>query len=77
MLEKAEKAKPKKSFQMPHTFVILLIIILAAVLLTWIIPSGKYERYDNGSGIKVVNADNFSYVESTSVNPLSIPFTNP
>lgn len=75
MLEKAEKTKPKKSFQMPHTFVILLIIILAAVLLTWIIPSGKYERYDNGSGIKVVNADNFSYVESTSVNPLSIPFT--
>ena len=31
----------KKQFKMPHTFVIIGIIILYAVLLTWIIPSSR------------------------------------
>ena len=31
----------KKQFKMPHTFVIIGIIILFAVLLTWIIPAGS------------------------------------
>lgn len=30
----------KKQFKMPHTFVIIGIIILFAVALTWIIPAG-------------------------------------
>ena len=34
----------KKGFTMPHTFVILLIIIAFAVVLTWVVPSGKYAR---------------------------------
>ena len=39
MPEKAISAK-KKGFTMPHTFVILFVIIAIAVALTWIIPSG-------------------------------------
>lgn len=30
--------KNKKTFKMPHTFVIMMVIILFATLLTWIIP---------------------------------------
>ena len=37
----------KKQFKMPHTFVIIGIIILFAVLLTWIIPAGSYTRFEN------------------------------
>ena len=37
----------KKQFKMPHTFVIIGIIILLAVLLTWIIPAGSYTRFEN------------------------------
>ena len=36
--------KNKKTFKMPHTFVIMMVIILFATLLTWIIPAGQYVR---------------------------------
>ena len=39
--------KTKKPFKMPHTFVIIFTIILAAVALTWIIPAGQYVRFEN------------------------------
>lgn len=73
MLKKAENAKSKKAFKMPHTFVILLIIILVAVALTWVIPSGEYARYENASGTKVVDASQFTYVDDVSVSLTSVP----
>ena len=52
---------------MPHTFVIIGIIILAAVVLTWIIPAGEYVRFENAEGIKVIDPTQFSYVDRTPV----------
>lgn len=63
----------KKKFKMPHTFVIIAIIILFAVALTWIIPAGAYTRMENAAGIKVIDPTQFSYIDRTPVNPLSIP----
>ena len=64
----------KKGFTMPHTFVILLVIILFAVALTWIIPSGEYARVEDPvSGKKVVDASTFNYVENVHVNIQDIP----
>lgn len=69
----AEK-RLKKQFTMPLTFVILLIIIAAAVVLTWIIPSGSYARVEDPlSGREVVDATSFSYTENQMVNPLNVP----
>lgn len=66
--------KAKKGFAMPHTFVILFIIIAIAVALTWIIPSGEYTRIEDPvSGSTVVDANSFQYVEDVSVNPLKVP----
>lgn len=73
MPEKAISAK-KKGFTMPHTFVILIIIIAIAVVLTWIIPSGEYARIEDPvSGSTVVDATSFQYVENVTVNPLQVP----
>ena len=58
---------------MPHTFVIIGIIILFAVALTWIIPAGSYVRFENEAGIKVIDPTQFSYIDRTPVNPLEIP----
>ena len=44
----------KKQFKMPHTFVIIGIIILFAVLLTWIIPAGSYTRFENEAGTTLI-----------------------
>lgn len=63
----------KKGFQMPHSFVIVFMIIVAAVILTWVIPAGQYVRVENSQGIKVVDTTQFEYVARSPVNPLLIP----
>lgn len=62
----------KKGFQMPHVFIILLIIMLFIVVLSYIIPSGMYERIEDSTGITVIDPDKFSYVE----NETPITFMN-
>ena len=44
-----------------------------AVLLTWIIPAGSYTRFENEAGIKVIDPNDFNYIDKTPVNPLEIP----
>lgn len=65
--------KTKKPFKMPHTFVIIFTIILAAVALTWIIPAGQYVRFENAQGIEVIDPNQFNYIDRTPVNPFLIP----
>lgn len=49
---------------MPHVFIILLVIMLFVVLLSYLIPSGSYERITDSAGITVIDPDTFSYVEN-------------
>ena len=65
--------KEKKPFKMPHTFVIIISIILFVTAMTWLIPAGEYVRYKNAAGIEVIDPTQFSFVERTPVNPLRIP----
>lgn len=41
--------KKKAKFQIPNTFVLLLIVIIAAALLTYIVPGGAYDVLEDGS----------------------------
>lgn len=64
----------KKGFKMPHTFVILIVIILIATVLTWVIPSGEYARIEDPiSGRKIVDATSFAYVDNVRVSPIQLP----
>lgn len=54
----------KNGFHMPHVFIILLVIMLFVVLLSYMIPSGSYERIEDSSGITVIDPDTFQYVEN-------------
>lgn len=65
--------KAKKSFKMPHTFVIIISMVLLATLLTWIIPAGEYVRVENAQGVKVIDPTQFSFIDRTPVNPLEVP----
>ena len=47
--------KEKRKFEMPHTFVIILAIIVVAVILTWIIPAGEYVRFEDARGVEVID----------------------
>ena len=73
MKEELRMTKEKKPFKMPHTFVIIISIILFVTAMTWLIPAGEYVRYKNAAGIEVIDPTQFSFVERTPVNPLRIP----
>lgn len=66
-------AKEKKPFKMPHSFVIIIFMVLLATLLTWIIPAGEYARVENAQGIKVIDPTQFSFIERSPVNPFAVP----
>lgn len=60
-----KKTSKSSGFHMPHVFIILLLIMLFVVALSYIIPSGSYERItDEASGISVVDPNTFQYVEN-------------
>lgn len=66
--------KSLKRFSFPHTYVIIMAIVLLATLLTYIIPAGQYERIkDEAVGKTIVVADQFKYIENTPVSFLDVP----
>jgi len=57
-----------KIFRMPHTYVILAIIIIVAALATYVVPAGQFEKVENeATGRSVVDPDSFTYVEQSPV----------
>lgn len=62
----------KKGFTMPHNYVIIFCIILIAVLLTYIVPAGNYDRQPNAAGRTVVVDGSFHYVDQTPVGPFQV-----
>ena len=53
------KTKEKKLFKMPHSMVIMVIIIFAATVLTWLVPAGEFDRIVNAQGVEVVDPNSF------------------
>lgn len=41
--------KPKKTFKMPSSYTVLMLIITVMAILTWIIPAGQYQVDDAGN----------------------------
>ncbi|MGL5427534.1 MAG: YfcC family protein, partial [Cetobacterium sp.] len=67
--------KEKKKINFPHTYVIILGLIIFATLLTWIVPAGQFPRVkDIATGRTVIVADQFAFIKNTPVNFLDIPF---
>ena len=69
MTSKSIKGSFKEGLKKPNGYVIIFTLIIVVMMLTWIIPSGSYDRVeDPASGRKVVDADSFHLVEDKSVN---------
>ena len=67
------KKEKKLITKTPHIFVILLSIIVVAMVLTWVLPAGKFERVKNDAGITVAIPESFAFVEAAKVTPWEIP----
>lgn len=56
--------KKKRQFKMPHTYVILIAIMMLMLILTHIIPAGEYQRIEDPvSGKMVVVADSYQRLD--------------
>ncbi|PKP17830.1 MAG: short-chain fatty acid transporter, partial [Bacteroidetes bacterium HGW-Bacteroidetes-22] len=56
-----------KKHQIPHTYVIVFIIIMVAAMFTWVVPGGMFDRevIQTASGQReVINTQSFHYVDS-------------
>ncbi|WP_229255726.1 YfcC family protein [Duganella sacchari] len=52
-----------KKFKLPHTFVLLFIILALIAAATWLVPGGKYDTH-LVNGKQLINPDSFHYIES-------------
>lgn len=63
-----KQVKKERKFKNPHSYFIIILLILAAVVATWVIPAGQYDRViDEASGREVVDPQSFRYIERTPV----------
>lgn len=63
-----ETSKKKFNLKMPHSFIIIGILVVIVAILTHIVPAGQFERMvDPNTGRNVIVPDSFKYIESTPV----------
>lgn len=60
--------KVKKKMEFPDVYALLFILCIVAMILTWIIPAGSFERIQEGNLTKVV-AGSFQYVDAVRQTP--------
>lgn len=66
--------KQKIKWKTPHTFVILVAIIIIAAIATYLIPAGEFTRFkDAATGKTLVEAGSYHRIASNPLNPLLIP----
>lgn len=61
----------KFKIPIPHTYVLLLIVMLAAAVATWLIPAGEFDRVTH-EGRQVIDPTSFHSVPSNSANFFSL-----
>lgn len=60
--------KEKKKLQFPDVYALLFLMCVAAMIATWFIPAGTFERVQDGNINKVV-AGTFQYVDANPQTP--------
>lgn len=56
----------QKGINFPHVYIMFMLVMLLVVILSWIVPSGEYERIVNpDTGITELHTEKFTYVEQT------------
>ena len=63
-----EATTKKKKFQFPDVYALIFILCCLAMVLTWLIPAGTFERVTEGTLTKVV-AGTFQHVDSSPQTP--------
>ncbi|MBE6022442.1 MAG: putative basic amino acid antiporter YfcC [Cellulosilyticum sp.] len=68
-IQQNEKKTAESKFKVPHTLILIVMIMMLVTIATYLIPGGAYERAVNEAGKTVVVEGSFHYIES---NPQGI-----
>lgn len=64
---------PRRRFKVPHTLVLLFGMVVAALLLTYLLPAGSFERVENEAGrMQVVPGSYEVAPETERLSPLAV-----
>jgi uncharacterized ion transporter superfamily protein YfcC len=66
-----QKTEKRKKWTLPHSYTLIFLIIIAVALLTWIIPSGQFDRKDvtvDGTTRSVIVPGTFHTIPKTGEN---------
>ena len=63
-----------KNLKMPHVYVVILIALFFASILTYIIPAGVYERTTTEAGTTMVIVESFKNIEANPRGPWLLPY---
>ena len=62
-----------KNFRVPHVYVMVFILLVFVALMTYVLPTGAYERYtDEVSGRTLVAAGSYTVTEASPVSLLGV-----
>lgn len=59
----SSQVKKKKGFQMPHVYLVILILMLFVAILTYIVPAGAYETVDGA-----IDPSTYTRIDQTPVS---------
>ena len=63
--------KEKKKVSLPHVYVLLFIIMIAVLLITYLVPSGEYQRIiDPNSGREIVDPATYNTIDKIYLTPM-------
>ncbi len=69
-----EPDSKRKKFKVPHSYVIIIMLLIVVSTLTYVIPAGVYDRVEDvATGKQIVNPEVFNYIEKTPVSVFEIP----
>jgi uncharacterized ion transporter superfamily protein YfcC len=62
----------QRRFKVPHTLVLLFAMVVAALLLSWALPAGSFERVETERGVQVVPGTFHHTPEVEAQSPLAV-----
>ncbi|WZL72755.1 TIGR00366 family protein [Clostridiaceae bacterium 35-E11] len=67
-MENTHVKKKKFKFSMPHSYIVIGLIIVFAMVMTYIIPAGQYARVEDPiTGRSIVDPNSFQFLEQSPV----------
>lgn len=67
------EAAAKAPFKMPHTLALMFMLMIAALVMTWVLPAGSFQTEINDAGREVVIAGTFTVIEDQpKLSPLAL-----